>query len=1028
MDTALHVEPSFSKKDVGQPSNSTSSKVTSSIDELLIIEVFAGSCNLSTAFVKCGFQALAIDHIQSHKFRTMILDLTISADRSLLLELIRTQKPFLVWLAPPCGTASRARNIPVHDKFGRSFATPLRSDFFPDGLPDLDNIDLDRVLAANSLYELCDNICSLCDSLHIMWILENPFDSFFWYTSWISERHRAFQKILFHNCMYGGLRPKRTGLLANFDISSLEALCDDSHDHAPWRSFSHDEIQFHTSEEAAYPPQFCRAVASLMAEIAVRDGFSLPPTNLFDFDSRDALLTKHLLRGSVGIQPRGAQFSFLPTSFNECWMSQDDLPDHCSPNQKLPPPFPKGSTFPPELQFDDGSCSRAQFETSSKDKRKMKVLIPISPKEYLDKLDGTKHPSQLNISAWGWYPQAIGELSKKKQDEYLRDQARMLASILSRAKELSSSELKRKMHSDEVVKTVNVKKRLCLLEELLRSIGHPDMRIVDDLDKGFRLTGWLEPSGLFGKLVTPPQISRDTLEALSPCLNAAAINRCERNSSDDMAKVLLDITIDELKRNWIVREVDLSGLEKGTVLSPRFIIQQGEKSRAIDDFTYSSINSTVGTSEKIILQGVDEIASLIKQIFASGVEDIVGRTYDMEAAYRQLPIPPGDRNKAVVCVYDPDRREVRGFEMATMPFGAIASVYAFLRTAAAVNNIGCTLLGIPMTSYFDDFTVVTKAELSKGTGIAVRTLFEILGFHLSASDKKNLDFSKVFSALGVAFDLHRQIDDSFSIRNTDQRIKELVERIDAVLSSGKLGGKDAKGLRSRLSFACSQIYGRTSASVMKDLGRYETARHPLKLNGNTRMLLELMKSHLLVGMPRKVTFGASEVVHVFTDGSLEGDVSTGMVAGIGAVLVDDSGNCVKAFSYTPKADDVATIGGKIHQLEILPVVMACIAFADEIKSKNIFIHVDNTAAQSALINAGSTNHTSRSLVYLYLDLEQRLQFVPWVSRVNSFSNIADGPSRNSFDEVLALGAECFDFPEEVFNFIINEFQKKMVST
>ena len=126
-----------------------------------------------------------------------------------------------------------------------------------------------------------------------------------------------------------------------------------------------------------------------------------------------------------------------------------------------------------------------------------------------------------------------------------------------------------------------MKKRLCLLEELLRAVDHPDMKIVDDLDsdKGFRLTGWLEPSGLFGKLVTPPQISRDTLEALSLCLNTAAINRCERNSSDDMSKVLLDITLDELKRNWIVREVDLGDLEKGTILSPRFIIQQGEKSR-----------------------------------------------------------------------------------------------------------------------------------------------------------------------------------------------------------------------------------------------------------------------------------------------------------------------------------------------------------------------------------------------------------------------------------------------------------------
>jgi len=170
-----------------------------------VIEIFSGSCNLSTAFVKRGFQALAIDHVPSHKFRTLIFDLTLRADQLLLLDIISTQRPFLVWLAPPCGTASRARSIPVHNKYGKSFAESLRSDTFPDGLPSLENIDLDRVLAANTLYELCENVCRLCDSLQIQWIIENPCDSFFWYTSWISQRHQDFPKILFHNCIYGGL-------------------------------------------------------------------------------------------------------------------------------------------------------------------------------------------------------------------------------------------------------------------------------------------------------------------------------------------------------------------------------------------------------------------------------------------------------------------------------------------------------------------------------------------------------------------------------------------------------------------------------------------------------------------------------------------------------------------------------------------------------------------------------------------------------------------------------------------------------
>jgi hypothetical protein len=110
--------------------------------------------------------------------------------------------------------------------------------------------------------------------------------------------------------MYGGFRPKPTGLLANFDISSLAILCDDLHEHAPWRSSSEDEIHFHTSEEAAYPQLFCTAVANLLADLAVAEGFSLPPFDLFDTQATNSLYSKHLLRGSVGVQPRGVQFSF----------------------------------------------------------------------------------------------------------------------------------------------------------------------------------------------------------------------------------------------------------------------------------------------------------------------------------------------------------------------------------------------------------------------------------------------------------------------------------------------------------------------------------------------------------------------------------------------------------------------------------------------------------------------------------------------------------------------------------------------
>ena len=199
--------------------------------------------------------------------------------------------------------------------------------------------------------------------------------------------------------------------------------------------------------------------------------------------------------------------------------------------------------------------------------------------------------------------------------------------------------------------------------------------------------------------------------------------------------------------------------------------------------------------------------------------NLVGRTYDMESAYRQLPVHPKDRDKALICVYDSNLGKERVFQMASVPFGAVASVYAFLRTAAAVNHLGCSLLKVPMTSYFDDFTVITQSSLGKGTMIAVETLFSVLGLNLSTSERKNLDFSRVFNVLGVAFDVQALPGEFFSIKNAQSRVDDLTGRIKEILDKGRISPKEAKSLRSRLNFASGQLYGRAAAAVLKDLGR-----------------------------------------------------------------------------------------------------------------------------------------------------------------------------------------------------------------
>ena len=186
-------------------------------------------------------------------------------------------------------------------------------------------------------------------------------------------------------------------------------------------------------------------------------------------------------------------------------------------------------------------------------------------------------------------------------------------------------------------------------------------------------------------------------------------------------------------------------------MNPRFAIRQGQKTRAIDDYTFSGVNACVGCHEKVYLQGVDDILSMALEFARRGAGAIEGRTYDLDSAYRQLAIAPTSRKYSYIACYNPHDHRCCMHSLSSMPFGAVASVYAFLRTALLLNRIASELLFIPLTSYFDDFVLISKSDISTSTGDCFAMMMKIFGFGLSASDKKEQAFCSSFRCVGGVF-------------------------------------------------------------------------------------------------------------------------------------------------------------------------------------------------------------------------------------------------------------------------------------
>ena len=108
---------------------------------------------------------MAVDKILSKSPKVMVtkLDLTQVSTQQLVLEWIRMPQIKAVFVAPPCGTASRARTIKNPGE--GNLPQPLRTTDQPDGVDNLEGWDFLRVEQSNILYDFVaqchDECCSL---------------------------------------------------------------------------------------------------------------------------------------------------------------------------------------------------------------------------------------------------------------------------------------------------------------------------------------------------------------------------------------------------------------------------------------------------------------------------------------------------------------------------------------------------------------------------------------------------------------------------------------------------------------------------------------------------------------------------------------------------------------------------------------------------------------------------------------------------------------------------------------------------
>ena len=164
-----------------------------------------------------------------------------------------------------------------------------------------------------------------------------------------------------------------------------------------------------------------------------------------------------------------------------------------------------------------------------------------------------------------------------------------------------------------------------------------------------------------------------------------------------------------------------------------------------------------------------------------------------------------------------------------------ACTASFLRLARMLYTIWTRELFLLAANFYDDY-MPNSVESSK---TSMELFFMLTGWKFDMHGKKATSFGTICQALGVQFDLSSSGERVLAVKNTEQRVDDLLSMIHATLKAGELGKQDALILRGKLGFADSFLHGRLALMVLKQLSEHAYGRSA-KLRDELKVGLQVM--------------------------------------------------------------------------------------------------------------------------------------------------------------------------------------------
>ena len=366
---------------------------------------------------------------------------------------------------------------------------------------------------------------------------------------------------------------------------------------------------FPQKEEAAYPHLLCVRMASLLLQEAVARGLG-PDDDLSQQLEHDPIVGK---RQIFTTQPRQQKLRPAISEFGYFMYLALTVAD--APSNFLDTMCPKGSKvvsrhvqrgFQRDVFLATKNAAVVNHIGEGEVFEVVKVGVPREPQQFITAAVELGHPRFLLARVSKDALSAVNGLLGDAADLSLQ-RSKFLKWLLRRANELRPQEVELHENLPVHLKKVLEGKRILLWKEVLEQLGYPDAKIMDEVVKGFPLTGWAEQSGVFMPDVRPPEMDVMQLKGMSLGLNHAVVEALKNSEPSELDAPAWEETQHEVDQGWL-RPCEVDDLRE-VHIAKRFPIQQGGKLRLIDDFTVAGVNQTVGLGEKLRVESVDELAA-----------------------------------------------------------------------------------------------------------------------------------------------------------------------------------------------------------------------------------------------------------------------------------------------------------------------------------------------------------------------------------------------------------------------------------